>query len=81
MCGTGNIAGSKCTDGIIKKGSNVRVMVRGDKIIFVDKVKTLHNFKAEVDKIETRDECGWYLKTSKMVILLRVTYLLDSILK
>jgi translation initiation factor IF-2 len=58
MCGTGNIAGSKCTDGIIKTGSKVRVMVRGDKIIFVDKVKTLHNFKAEVDKIETGDECG-----------------------
>jgi translation initiation factor IF-2 len=55
--GTGNIAGSKCTDGIIKKGSNVRVM-RGDKIICVDKVRTLRNFKAEVDKIETGDECG-----------------------
>ena len=42
--GTGNIAGSKCRDGIIKKGSNVRVM-RGDKILIESKVRTLRNFK------------------------------------
>lgn len=55
--GTGNIAGSKCTDGFIKKGSNVRVM-RGDKILTESKIRTLRNFKAEVDKIEAGDECG-----------------------
>ncbi|KAL7489285.1 hypothetical protein ACHAW6_014860 [Cyclotella cf. meneghiniana] len=55
--GTGNIAGSKCRDGIIKKGSNVRVL-RGDKILTESKVKTLRNFKAEVDTITTGDECG-----------------------
>lgn len=55
--GTGNIAGSKCQDGIIKKGSNVRVM-RGDKILQESKVRTLRNFKAEVDSIQTGDECG-----------------------
>jgi translation initiation factor IF-2 len=55
--GTGNIAGSKCRDGIIKKGSNVRVM-RGDKILQESKVRTLRNFKAEVDTITTGDECG-----------------------
>jgi translation initiation factor IF-2 len=55
--GTGNIAGSKCRDGIIKKGSNVRVM-RGDKILTETKVKTLRNFKAEVDSITSGDECG-----------------------
>jgi translation initiation factor IF-2 len=55
--GTGNIAGSKCRDGIIKKGSNVRVM-RGDKILTESKVKTLRNFKAEVDSITSGDECG-----------------------
>mmetsp|Transcript_35878 Transcript_35878/g.43200 ORF Transcript_35878/g.43200 Transcript_35878/m.43200 type:complete len:910 (-) Transcript_35878:153-2882(-) len=54
---TGNIAGSKCLDGIIKKGSNVRVL-RGDKILIESTVKTLRNFKAEVDQIETGDECG-----------------------
>ena len=42
--GTGNIAGSKCTDGIIRKGSNVRIL-RGDKILSESKVKTLRNFK------------------------------------
>lgn len=55
--GTGNIAGSKCNDGIIRKGSNVRVM-RGDKILCESKVRTLRNFKAEVDQIITGDECG-----------------------
>mmetsp|Transcript_15690 Transcript_15690/g.31872 ORF Transcript_15690/g.31872 Transcript_15690/m.31872 type:complete len:664 (-) Transcript_15690:170-2161(-) len=55
--GTGNIAGSKCRDGIIKKGSNVRVM-RGDKILVETKVRTLRNFKAEVDTINSGDECG-----------------------
>jgi len=55
--GLGNIAGSKCIDGIIRKGSNVRVM-RGDKIIALTKVRTLRNFKSEVDSIETGDECG-----------------------
>jgi len=55
--GTGNIAGSKCTEGYIKKGSNVRVM-RGDKILCEDKIRTLRNFKSEVDKIEAGDECG-----------------------
>lgn len=50
--GTGNIAGSKCRDGIIKKGSNVRVL-RGDKILTESKVKTLRNFKVScLDKIE-----------------------------
>jgi len=47
--GTGNIAGSKCRDGIIKKGSNVRVM-RGDKILRESKVRTLRNFKVRLDK-------------------------------
>jgi len=55
--GTGNIAGSRCRDGIIRKGSNVRVM-RGDKIICESKVRTLRNFKTEVDKIEIGNECG-----------------------
>lgn len=55
--GTGNIAGSMCNDGYVKKGSNVRIM-RGDKILAESKIKTLRNFKAEVDKIEAGDECG-----------------------
>ena len=42
--GTGNIAGSKCTDGFIKKGSNVRVL-RGDKILIESQIRTLRNFK------------------------------------
>eukprot|EP00557_Chaetoceros_sp_GSL56_P008048 CAMPEP_0176493662 /NCGR_PEP_ID=MMETSP0200_2-20121128/9667_1 /TAXON_ID=947934 /ORGANISM="Chaetoceros sp., Strain GSL56" /LENGTH=914 /DNA_ID=CAMNT_0017891337 /DNA_START=265 /DNA_END=3009 /DNA_ORIENTATION=+ len=60
--GVGNIAGSKCTNGFIKKGSNVRVM-RGDKILCEDKIKSLRNFKSEVDKIEAGDECGVGLMT------------------
>jgi translation initiation factor IF-2 len=55
--GTGNIAGSKCTDGFLKKGANVRIL-RGDKILMESKIKTLRNFKSEVDSIESGDECG-----------------------
>lgn len=55
--GTGNIAGSRCLDGFIRKGSNVRVM-RGDKILIETKVRTLRNFKAEADRIEEGNECG-----------------------
>jgi translation initiation factor IF-2 len=55
--GTGNIAGSRCNDGVLRKGGNVRVM-RGDKILIESKIKTLRNFKAETDTIEAGNECG-----------------------
>ena len=55
--GTGNIAGSKCRDGILRKGGNVRVM-RGDKILVETRIKSLRNFKAETDSIEAGNECG-----------------------
>jgi len=55
--GTGNIAGSRCNDGILRKGGNVRVM-RGDKILVETTIKTLRNFKAEADTIEAGNECG-----------------------
>jgi translation initiation factor IF-2 len=55
--GTGNIAGSRCRDGILRKGGNVRVM-RGDKILIETRIKTLRNFKAEADSIESGNECG-----------------------
>jgi len=55
--GTGNIAGSRCTDGYIRKGGNARVM-RGDKILVETKIKSLRNFKAETDTIESGNECG-----------------------
>lgn len=55
--GTGNIAGSKCLDGRMKKGENVRVM-RGDKIIVNTVVRTLRNLKSEVEMIEGGTECG-----------------------
>ena len=55
--GTGNIAGSKCTNGFLRKGGNVRVM-RGDKILLETKIKTLRNFKSEVDSLEEGNECG-----------------------
>jgi len=55
--GTGNIAGSKCRDGYIRKGANIRVM-RGDKILVETKVSTLRSFKAETDTIEEGNDCG-----------------------
>jgi translation initiation factor IF-2 len=60
--GTGNIAGSRCEDGILKKGANVRVM-RGDKILIESTIKTLRNFKSETDSIEAGNECGIGLTT------------------
>merc|ERR1712194_480272 len=55
--GTGNIAGSRCSDGILRKGGNVRVM-RGDRILIESTIKTLRSFKAETDSIEAGNECG-----------------------
>jgi translation initiation factor IF-2 len=55
--GTGNIAGSRCKDGYIRKGSTVRVM-RGDKILLETRIKSLRNFKSETDTIEEGNECG-----------------------
>jgi len=59
--GLDNIAGSKCLDGIIKKGSNVRIM-REDKIMAERQVQThscsLPNYQSKVDRIKEGDECG-----------------------
>lgn len=55
--GLGKIAGSRCTNGLLRKGATVRVM-RGDKILGESKISSLRNFKAEVDMIESGDECG-----------------------
>jgi translation initiation factor IF-2 len=55
--GTGIIAGSRCTNGYLRKGANVRVM-RGDKILVESKIKSLRNFKSEADRIEEGNECG-----------------------
>jgi translation initiation factor IF-2 len=55
--GTGNIAGSRCKDGYIRKGCNVRVM-RGDRILIETRIKSLRNFKAETDMVEEGNECG-----------------------
>ena len=55
--GLGNIAGSKCVDGRIRRGSLVRVM-RGDKILGESRVTTLRNLKENVEAIEDGTECG-----------------------
>ena len=55
--GLGNIGGSRCTDGYLRKGANVRVM-RGDKILTESVIKSIRSFKAEVDSIEEGNECG-----------------------
>jgi translation initiation factor IF-2 len=60
--GTGNIAGSRCTDGVLRKSGNVRVL-RGDKILIESKISSLRNFKSEVDVIEAGNECGIGLET------------------
>lgn len=46
--GTGNIAGSRCSDGYLRKGGNVRVM-RGDKILAESRIRTIRNFKVSIN--------------------------------
>ena len=53
----GNIAGCACTDGDIVKAGNVRVL-RGAKIVFEGRIKTLKHLKEDVQTITSGMECG-----------------------
>jgi len=53
----GNIAGCEVIDGKVKKGANVRVM-RGPRVIFEGKMKTLKNVKVDADEMASGSECG-----------------------
>lgn len=53
----GKVAGCACTDGDIVKAGNVRVL-RGAKIVFEGRIKTLKHLKEDVQTITSGMECG-----------------------
>ncbi len=59
--GVGIIAGSYVTDGIVERGSKVRLF-RGDKMIFDGDIASLKRFKDEVKEVKTGFECGIVLE-------------------
>ena len=59
--GVGIIAGSYVTDGVVERGSKVRLF-RGDKMIFDGDIASLKRFKDEVKEVKTGFECGIVLE-------------------
>ena len=53
----GVIAGSFVTDGIIKRGSNVRVL-RDSKVVYEGKMGSLKRFKDDAKQVQSGYECG-----------------------
>ena len=53
----GKVAGCACVDGDIIKAGNVRVL-RGAKIVFEGRIKTLKHLKEDVQTINSGMECG-----------------------
>ena len=53
----GKIAGCKVTDGVIKRGCNVRLL-RDNVVVHEGSLKTLKRFKEEVKEVQEGQECG-----------------------
>jgi translation initiation factor IF-2 len=53
----GNIAGCKITDGVVQRGSHVR-LIRDNVVIHEGKLGTLKRFKDEVAVVHAGQECG-----------------------
>ena len=53
----GKIAGSLVTDGIIRLGSNVR-LIRDNIVIYEGKIKTLKRYKEDAKEVRESQECG-----------------------
>ncbi len=53
----GKIAGCQVTDGIIRRGANVR-LIRDDVVIHEGTLSTLKRFKDEVKEVNAGQECG-----------------------
>lgn len=53
----GNIAGSYVTDGVVRKGSKVRIS-RGKDLIFEGDLKSLKRFKDDIKEVKEGYECG-----------------------
>ena len=53
----GNVAGCRVTDGVVQRGSNVR-LIRDNVVIHEGKLATLKRFKDEVPIAQAGQECG-----------------------
>ena len=53
----GNIAGCKITDGVVQRGSHVR-LIRDNVVIHEGKLATLKRFKDEVAVVQAGQDCG-----------------------
>ena len=53
----GKVAGCRVTEGIVERGSGVRLL-RDNVVIHEGKLKTLKRFKDEVKEVQTGQECG-----------------------
>ena len=54
---TGNVAGCRVTEGVVRRGSHVR-LIRDDVVIHEGKLSTLKRFKDEVKEVQSGQECG-----------------------
>ncbi|MBI5833117.1 MAG: translation initiation factor IF-2 [Armatimonadetes bacterium] len=64
ITGTGHVAGSKVTDGIMKRGENIR-LYRDKQLIFTGKLDSLKRVKDTVNEVVEGLECGIYLSGYK----------------
>ena len=53
----GNVAGCRVTDGVVQRGSYVR-LIRDNVVIHEGKLSTLKRFKDEVPIVQAGQECG-----------------------
>lgn len=54
---TGKVAGCRVTEGVVRRGSHVR-LIRDDVVIHEGKLSTLKRFKDEVKEVQSGQECG-----------------------
>jgi translation initiation factor IF-2 len=53
----GKVAGCKVTEGVVRRGSKVR-LIRDNVVIHEGELKTLKRFKDEVKEVQSGQECG-----------------------
>ena len=64
----GTIAGCMVTEGIIKRGCNVRLL-RDSVVIHEGQLKTLKRFKDEVAEVKDGSECGIALEKNNDIVV------------
>ncbi|KAG8036359.1 hypothetical protein G9C98_003681 [Cotesia typhae] len=62
-----NVAGCRCTDGILKKDAHFRIM-RNHEQIYEGKVKEIRHLKSEVNSIKSGVECGLRFENPDVVV-------------